>query len=59
VQEFMAFAGIEDLRMFRLVGRGHVLAWRRDLERRALSAAAIRRKLSALSSLFESLCESS
>ena len=57
VQEFMAFAGIEDPHAFRLVGRGHVLAWRRDLERRALSAATIRRKLSALSSLFESLCE--
>jgi site-specific recombinase XerD len=57
VQEFMAFAGIEDPHAFRLVGRGHVLAWRKDLERRALSAATIRRKLSALSSLFESLCE--
>ena len=57
VQEFMAFAGIEDPHAFRLVGRGHVLAWRKDLERRTLGAATIRRKLSALSSLFESLCE--
>ena len=57
VQEFMAFAGIADPHAFRLVGRGHVLAWRKDLERRALGAATIRRKLAALSSLFESLCE--
>jgi len=57
VQEFMAFAGIQDPHTFRQVGRGHVLAWRRDLEQRALGGATIRRKLSALSSLFEALCE--
>lgn len=57
VQEFMAFAGIDDPRQFRDVVRGHVLAWRRDLEQRALSEASIRRKLAALSSLFEYLCE--
>lgn len=57
VREFIAFASIGNPHAFRLVGRGHVLAWRRDLERRALGAATIRRKLSALSSLFESLCE--
>jgi site-specific recombinase XerC len=39
------------------VTRAHVLAGRRDLERRALSGASIRRKLAALSSLFEALCE--
>lgn len=57
VQEFMRFAGIENPHAFRQVGRAHVLAWRRDLEQRALGGATIRRKLSALSSLFESLCE--
>lgn len=57
VQEFMAFAGIEDPHAFRQVGRSHILAWRRDLERRALGSATIRRKLSALSSLFDALCE--
>lgn len=63
VQEFMAFAGIEDPHAFRQVGRGHVLAWRRDLEQRRdlkgklLGAATIRRKLSALSSLFDALCD--
>ena len=57
VEEFMRFAGIEDPHAFRQVGRGHVLAWRSDLERRALGGATIRRKLSALSSLFDALCE--
>ncbi|HJU99497.1 MAG TPA: tyrosine-type recombinase/integrase [Burkholderiaceae bacterium] len=57
-REFIAFTGIEDPTQFRCVGRGHVLAWRRDLERRDLSAATIRRKLAALSSLFDYLCES-
>lgn len=33
------------------------MTWRQDLERLALGAASIRRKLSTLSSLFESLCE--
>jgi site-specific recombinase XerD len=57
LREFMTFAGIEDPSQFRVVSRGHVLAWRRELELRALSGATIRRKLAALSSLFESLCE--
>jgi hypothetical protein len=42
---------------FGSVGRAHVLAWRRDLGQRALGGATIRRKFSALPSLFESLCE--
>lgn len=57
VQELMAFAAITDPRAVREVGRAHVMAWRHDLERRALGAATIRRKLSALSSLFDALCE--
>lgn len=57
VQEFMTFTGITDPYAFRQVERAHILAWRRDLELRALSGATIRRKLAALSSLFESLCE--
>lgn len=58
LREFMAFTGIEDPTQFRSVSRGHVLAWRRDLEQRDLSPATIRRKLAALSSLFDYLCES-
>jgi integrase/recombinase XerD len=57
VEEFMQFAGLADPEAFRHVSRAHILAWRRDLERRALGGATIRRKLAALSSLFESLCE--
>lgn len=57
VQEFMTFAGITDPYAFRQVGRAHILTWRRDLELRGLGGATIRRKLAALSSLFESLCE--
>ena len=55
--EFMAFAGIAQPEQFRSVTRAHLLAWRKDLERRALAGATIRRKLAALSSLFEYLCE--
>src|ERR1700679_3027494 len=42
---------------FRAVTRSHVISWRKDLEACTLSASTIRRKLSALSSLFEYLCE--
>lgn len=57
IQEFMVFTGIDRPDQFRIVVRAHVLAWRGDLERRALSGATIRRKLAALSSLFDYLCE--
>lgn len=55
--EFMAFTGIAQPEQFRSVTRAHLLAWRRDLERRSLAGATIRRKLAALSSLFDYLCE--
>ena len=57
LQEFMAFVGITKPEEFRLVSRAHVLAWRQDLERRELAGSTLRRKLAALSSLFEYLCE--
>jgi integrase/recombinase XerD len=57
VEDFMSFTGIIDPLAFREVARAHVLAWRRDLELRALGGSTIRRKLAALSSLFESMCE--
>ena len=41
----------------RTVACAHVIAWRKHLEARALLPASIRRKLSALSSLFDYLCE--
>src|SRR6201994_1612455 len=57
LQEFMRFVGISAPAELRLVTRAHVLAWRKDLERRVLSGSTIRRKLAALSSLFEYLSE--
>lgn len=55
--DFMSFSGIVQPDELRIVTRAHVLAWRKVLEDRALSGATIRRKLAALSSLFEYLCE--
>lgn len=39
------------------VARAHVIAWSKSLEDRKLTAASIRRKLSALTSLFDYLCQ--
>ena len=57
VGEFVAFTGLKDSAALRTVARSHVIAWRKDMEKRSLGAATIRRKLSALSSLFDYLCE--
>jgi integrase/recombinase XerD len=57
VAEFLAFTGLKDSAALRTVARSHVIAWRKDLKDRALGPATIRRKLSALSSLFDYLCE--
>ncbi len=57
VRNFVRFVAIEHAQDFRIVTRAHVLRWRKDLESRALSPATIRRKLSALSDLFDYLCE--
>jgi site-specific recombinase XerD len=57
LQEFMGFVGIAAPAELRLVTRAHVLAWRQDLERRQLVGATVRRKLAALSSLFEYLSD--
>ncbi len=55
--DFLSFTGLASADEIRLVTRAHVIAWRKALEERELSGATIRRKLAALSSLFESLCE--
>ena len=55
--DFMKFAGIVRPEEFRIVTRAHVIAWRDDLARRALSGMTIRHRLSALASLFEYLCD--
>lgn len=57
LQEFMAFVEITRPAELRSVTRAHVIAWRKDLERRALTGATVRRKLSALSSLYDYLCD--
>jgi len=57
LNDFMRFVGIERPEEFRQVTRSHVVAWRRDLEGRGQARATIRRKLSALSSLFDYLCD--
>lgn len=57
LRDFMQFVGIRRPEEFRLVTRAHLIAWRKQLEQRQLAGATIRRKLAALSSLFEYLCE--
>jgi hypothetical protein len=51
------FTGLREPAALRTVARPHVIAWRKHLESRELSHASIQRKLSALSSLFDYLCE--
>ena len=58
VRGFMAFTAIKRPEEFRLVKRSHLIAWRKDLDSKSLEPATIRRKLSAISSLFDFLCES-
>jgi len=57
LHDFMAFVGIEQPEEFRVVTRAHVIAWRNDLKKRGLSPSTIRRKLSALTSIFDYLCD--
>lgn len=57
VADFMAFAGLRDADALRTVKRAHVIAWRRQLTQRSLEPATIRRKLSALSELFDFLTD--
>jgi integrase/recombinase XerD len=57
VEEFSAFSGLRAPSELRTVARAHVIAWRKHLEARELEPSSIRRKLSALSSLFDYLCE--
>lgn len=57
VREFIGYVGLKSYAELRTVARAHIIDWRKDLERRKLKPASIRRKLSALSSLFDYLCE--
>lgn len=55
--DFCSFVGLAGAEEFRAVTRGHVLAWRAQLEQRGLAGSTIRRKLAALASLFDHLLE--
>jgi integrase/recombinase XerD len=57
LKDFMNFTGIQNPEEFRIVTRAHIIAWRDDLVNRSLSGMSVRHRLSALSSLFEYLCE--
>jgi site-specific recombinase XerD len=56
VAEFSHFVGLQTPAELRTITRAHVIAWRKDMEARQLADSSVRRKLSALSSLFD-LCE--
>jgi site-specific recombinase XerD len=53
VAEFIAFTNLKDHSELRSVVREHIIASRRDMQSRCLAPTSIRRKLSALSSLFD------
>jgi len=55
VRSFMGFLGIEQGQDLRKVVRAHVLAWRKAIAAKA--PATVRRKLAAVSSLFDYLCD--
>lgn len=57
LREFCSFVDLAGAEEFRVVNRAHVLAWRAQLERRALSGATIRRKLATLASPFDYLLD--
>jgi site-specific recombinase XerD len=57
LREFQRSVGITRPEEFRMVTRAHIIAWRKDLERRLCAPTTIQRKLAALSSLFVYLCE--
>ncbi len=57
VREFIGYTGLKSYTELRSIARSHIIGWRKDLEVRKLKPASIRRKLSALSSLFDYLCE--
>jgi integrase/recombinase XerD len=57
LREFQRFVGLARPEEFRTVTRAHVIAWRKELERRACAPTTVQRKLAALSSLFAYLAE--
>jgi hypothetical protein len=43
VREFVAFTALQDYMGLRSAARSHIIAWRKDMERRGLAPATIRR----------------
>lgn len=58
LNDFMSFAGLTETIQLREVRRVHVLAWRTELVIRGAAPSTVRRKLAALSSLFNYLSDS-
>lgn len=56
LEAFIGFCGIETPHELRDVTRAHIIAWRGQLEGFGLAPTTIRRKLSAISSLYDFLC---
>ncbi|MEM1452600.1 MAG: tyrosine-type recombinase/integrase [Bacteroidota bacterium] len=56
LESFIAFCGIERPDELRDVARAHIIAWRDALQATGLAPATVRRKLSAISSLYDFLC---
>lgn len=62
VREFIAFTGLSSFEELRSIKRAHVIAWREQLKKhrggkKPAKPTTIRRKLSALSSLLDYLCD--
>ena len=57
VTDFFGFIGIMELIEVRQVSRSHVIAWRDLLSNNGASPATVRRKLSAVASMFDYLCD--
>src|SRR5207244_12765432 len=51
VREFIAITSLQDYMRLRYVGRSHIISCRKDMERRGLAPASIRRKVTAMTSL--------
>lgn len=57
IEDFFASIGAAGDADLGRIQRGHVLHWRRSLEQRRLAASTIRRKLAAVASLYDYLCD--
>lgn len=57
IKDFASFVGLSRPEDMRRIARAHVIAWRDHLKQRELAGSTVRRKLAALSSLFEHLAE--